>query len=242
MSEFDAYTILVAYPAIFIFVFDWTGEGPRWAAKNRSFFPPAEIKARQESRLRPLLLGKYGLLFFALRIIAGPRLFQIVSLGSHSRPWLVLIAAGIAGGLLMLACRRLISLLSARAMSAEKHDYFLRGSLVLWLAVFLVGGFVEELWRVLCILAFQQNGYTAFSANLLTAFCFGIAHVSGIPSRVSPGGVGAEMILGLILGALFIWSDNILVPYLASVIYFISTFLRVRRHFGEMDKRLQVAS
>lgn len=242
MSEFTAYTLLLAYPVIFIFVYDWTGEGPRWAAKNRSFFPPAEIKARQEKRLRPLLLGKYVLLFFALRIIAGPRLFQILSPGPHSRPWLVLIVAGVVGGLLMLGCRRLISSLSARATSAERHDYFLRGSLILWLAIFLVGGLVEELWRALCIISFQQNGYSAFSANLLTAFCFGIAHVSGIPSRVSPGGVTAEMILGLILGALFIWSDNILVPYLASVIYFTSTFLRVRRHFGAMDIQEPVAS
>jgi membrane protease YdiL (CAAX protease family) len=72
--------------------------------------------------------------------------------------------------------------------------------------------------------------------NFLTAFTFGIAHISGLPSRVSPGEVTAEMIIGLMLGGLFLWSDNSIAPYLASVIYFTTSFLLVRRRFGCGDR------
>jgi membrane protease YdiL (CAAX protease family) len=229
LSEFSAYIALFAYPAIILLVFDWMGASSRWAAKHKSFFPPSELTAKQERLGRPLLLGKYVLLSLALRGLAGSGLWQVVPITSHSRPWLVIIAAGAVGGVAMLVCRRAISLLWPRAAAAEKHDYFLRGSVALWLTVFLVGGFVEELWRALCITVFRQNGYSTASVVLLTAFCFGFAHLSGRPSRVSPGGTSAEMIIGLMLGAIFVWSGNIVAPYLASVIYFTYSFLLVRR-------------
>jgi membrane protease YdiL (CAAX protease family) len=228
LSEFAAWMAVLAYPAIFILVFDWTGAGPRWAAKHKSFFPPAEITLRQEKMGRPLLLVKSALLLLVMRALAGSGLWHIVPIATHSRPWSVLIVSGTACGALMLACRRGISLLSTRAAEAEKHDYFLRGSIALWLAVFCVGGFVEELWRAVCITIFQENGYNAASVILLTSFCFGVAHLSGRPSRVSPGGVIAEMIIGVMLGATFVWSGNIVAPYLASVIYFTYGFFRVR--------------
>lgn len=102
----------------------------------------------------------------------------------------------------ILACRHGISLLSPRAAEAEKNEYFMHGPVVLWLAIFLAGGFVEELWRTLCIIAFQQNDYSAASVILLTAFCFGFAHLSGFPSRIAPivVSLGAEVMIGAMLG------------------------------------------
>jgi RsiW-degrading membrane proteinase PrsW (M82 family) len=228
LSEFAAYIALLAYPAIVLLVFDWTGAASRWAAEHKSFFPPSDLTAKQERTGRPLLLGKYVLLFLALRGLAGSGLLQIARVTTHSRPWSVVVTWGIVGGVAMLACRRAISLLSPRAAEAEKHDYFLRGSVALWLGVFFLGGFVEELWRAVCIAVFQQNGYSATSVILLTAFCFGFAHLCGRPSRVSPGGVSAEMVIGLMLGAIFVWSGNLIAAYIAGVIYFTYSFLRVR--------------
>ena len=67
--------------------------------------------------------------------------------------------------------------------------------------------------------------------RVLAAVAFSIAHVSGLPARVAPGisVVFAEMLVGLILGALFLWSGNIVVPFVSSIVYFISTFFIQRR-------------
>jgi len=102
---------------------------------------------------------------------------------------------------------------------------------VLWLAIFLVGGFAEEFWRATCISSFRTNDFTAAQANLLTACAFSIAHVSGLPERVAPGvpSLLAEAMIGLLLGGLFIWSGTLTAPYFASVTYFVLNFFFVRR-------------
>src|SRR5580692_3441617 len=101
---------LIAYPAIFILVFDWAGAGPRWGAKHHSYQLPPDLKAKEEARGRPFLLLKFAILFLALLGLARGVPQRIAPIVSHSRPWPELVASGIAGAVLMLACRRLISL------------------------------------------------------------------------------------------------------------------------------------
>jgi membrane protease YdiL (CAAX protease family) len=234
LTDLRAYLAVAAYPGIVIFVFRWGGPSGRWARNHRSFFLPPDLKRKSEESGRHFLLIRLALLVVVLRGLAGADFFwHTVPIATHSRVWLVLVVSGIAGGVAMLAFRRLLSSLSAVAASAENNEYFSRGPLIVWLAVFFLGAFVEEFWRALCIVAFRENDYGALSVNLLTAFAFSVAHLSGLPSRISPGAAsaGAEMIMGLALGGLFIWSGNLLTPYLASVIYFTSSFFIVRHRF-----------
>lgn len=98
------------------------------------------------------------------------------------------------------------------------NHYFLHGSVILWVTVFVVGGFVEEYWRAVCVVALQQNGYNGIMANLLSAFAFLLAHLSGLPSRIRPGGAGPAMIMGLTFSGLFIWTGNLVAPCVASII------------------------
>lgn len=190
-----------------------------------------DLKPLEEARGRALLLIRYALLLLVLRGLAGRGLWHIVPIESHSRPWSVLIASGVVGGVAMLTCRHGISLLSPSAAEAEKNEYFQRGTVVFWLAVFWAGGFVEAVWMALCIVALQQNGYGLVQVTLYPPFCFGFAHLSGLPSRITAGmvSIGAETLAGLMLGAIFIWSSNVITPYLCSVIYFTSSFLLIRR-------------
>lgn len=156
-------------------------------------FLPPDLKSAEERNGRPVLLLKYVLLLAVMWCLIGNEMWRIVPIATHTRTWLIVVSSGIVGGLLMLATRQTISLLSPRAAQAANHKYFLRGSYLLWLSVFLIGGFAEEFWRALCVHGFQQNGYSVGFVNVLTALAFGIAHLSGLPSRVSPGGVTAEM-------------------------------------------------
>jgi hypothetical protein len=220
---------LLAYPVIVVLVFDWLGPGSRWAVKNRSFFPPSDISEKEETRGRPLLLVKYALLLLILRSLVGGGVWQVVTNDSPRTQGLRLVALGLAGSILLLAVRHLISLLSPRAAQAANHRYFLRGSPVFWMAVFVLGGFVEELWRAICIAGFEKYEVNPFIANLLPAIAFGVAHVCGLPSRVSPGGVLAEMVIGLGLGGLFLFSGSLIPPYIASVTYFAVSYFGVLR-------------
>lgn len=228
MSLLTLYLVLAAYPLIVILVFDWKTAG--WASKNRSFFLPPDLKAKAEKQGRFLFFIKFALLLILLRVVAGRDLWHVVPIMTNSRSSPVLIAWGVIGGAMMLACRYFFSALSPGVALTGKNEYFLRGPATLWLAVFVMGGFVEEFWRGFCIMTGQGNDFSSASSNLMAAIAFSIAHSGGIPSRI-PGGlasIGTEIIIGLMLGGLFIWSGSVLPPYLASVVYYTSNFFIVR--------------
>jgi len=226
--------VLAAYPATIMFVFDWCGPGSRWAAKKRSPVLPPGLKRIEEKRGRFLLLIKYALVFLLLGTLAGKQQWHLVLIPTHLRPWPVVFASGILGGSLIFGFRRALALIWQPIAVSEPNDYVLRGSVSLWLLTFIVGGFVEEFWRALCISSFQQNAYSALLADLLAAIAFSIAHMSGLPPRI-PGGLGiaaAEAVTGLLFGALFIWSGNLVSPCLASMMYYTSNFYWLRRRYG----------
>src|ERR1700690_3292100 len=100
-----------------------------------------------EKEGRLLFFVKFALLLILLRGVVGRSLWHVVPIVTYSRSTPVLIAWGLIGGAMMLACRYFFSALSPDAALTEKNEYFLRGRATLWLAVFVIGGFVEEFWR-----------------------------------------------------------------------------------------------
>jgi membrane protease YdiL (CAAX protease family) len=232
LNEPVCYLALAAYPALVLFVFDWWNAG--WGSKNRSFFLPPELKKKTEDANRPFALVRYALLLLVLRGLAGAGLWYIVPIPTRFREFFFFVGLGIAGGLVMLAFRHAFSISSPIADLVENHEYFLRGSTLLWVVIFIIGGVVEEFWRAVWIVSFRENGYRTSSVLLLTALAFALAHLCGLPSRINPGipSLLAEIMVGLMLGGLFIWSGNMVAPCVASVIYFTLSFFLVRRRFG----------
>jgi hypothetical protein len=233
LTEFYSYALLAAFPVIGIFVFDWWNSG--W---HRSMVLTPEIARKREQAGRPLLLLKYALLLLVMRGLAGDRFWYVIPVIARTRSESVLVALGIATGLLLFGLRHLLSSVSPASAASEKNEYFGRGSVLTWLAIFLMGGLVEELWRALCIVALGQNSHDFFLANLLTAVAFSVAHQSGHPSRIPPGleNAGTEVVVGLMLGALFIWSGNLVAPCIANVTYYTASFSLVRWDFGGPDE------
>jgi hypothetical protein len=231
LNELVSFIATAAYPAVIMLVFDWFGKASRLARKNKSMVMPPDLKPFEESKGRFLFIPKYLLLLLVLRGLAGTGLWYFISTKIQVRPWGIPVCIGISGGIVMLAYRRLIFVFVRGFALTEGNDYFTRGPVTLWLTVFVIGGFVEEVWRALCITSFKNNDFSALSANLMTAGAFAIAHVSGLPARIAPGiPVFAEMLVGLMLGGLFLWSGNIIVPFTASIIYFTSAFFIQRKY------------
>jgi membrane protease YdiL (CAAX protease family) len=231
LNELVSFVATAAYPATIILVFDWFGKASRRAMKTKSMVMPPDLKLLEERKGRFLFIPKYLILLLILRGLAGTGLWYFISTKVQARPLFIAACCGVAGGIVILAFRHLISVFVPAVALNEENGYFVRGPILLWLSVFIIGGFVEEVWRALCITSFKSNDYTGLSADLITAVAFSIAHVSGLPARVAPGiaVVFAEMLVGLILGALFLWSGNLVVPFMSSIVYFISTFFIQRR-------------
>lgn len=232
VNELQAYLVLVLYPTICLFVGNWWSVGARWASENRSLLLPPELAAKEDASGRAILPFKYLLLFFLLRIIAGVKVWQALYAGVP-REWSLFIFWGVAAGLAIFALRRASISVFRSIEAAEASDHMLRGSRALWFAILIVGGLSEEVWRGLTIYAFRQNGYAWLSADVMTGCAFAFAHMCGRPARIPAGDVGGfEVLVGLVMGALFVWSGSLLVPILGNVTYYVSHFLWLRRHYS----------
>ncbi|HXX18040.1 MAG TPA: CPBP family glutamic-type intramembrane protease [Candidatus Acidoferrum sp.] len=239
-NELRAYLLLVAYPAIIVFLIDWSGPGSRWAMKHRSSLLPPAIKGIQETRGRFLLLIKYALVVLAAWGITNRDQRHLLAMEIRTHSWPVVFLSGLFGGVFIFGFRRLLALSWPPIAVSESRDYALRGRISIWLAIFLFGGLAEELWRAFCILSFLQAGQTAFVGAVLPALAFSLAHMSGLPARI-PGGLEiacAEAITGLLLGTLFLWSSNFFSPYLASLVYYTLNlyWLRTRQNVSNVGE------
>lgn len=228
MTELRNYMLLASYPAIAIFVFDLFSPGSRWATKNKSMAVPESLRQQDERRGRVLLLFKYPLLLIVTAWLVGGFTNLSTSIAYHRlgfRSYFV----GILAGLFALAFRRLAA--SAPSISQfEVEDYSLRGTVSVWLAIFAIGAIAEESWRALCIGSFHDGPRFG---NVAAAACFSLAHMSGLPPRMTRGlGVAAvEVVVGLIFGATFMVTGSVFSSFLASIVYYTSNYFWIRHRY-----------
>jgi len=224
-------------------MFIWEPVASQWGRDHHSLMMPPDVIETSEKNGRYLLFLKYALLCVILFLLAGEHPWSVVRAASHSRGVPSLVIVGAVGGVSLFVCKRLLILPWPSLSASERtpldssgeailrtHPY-LRGPVLFWLATFLAGGAAEEFWRAVCIGAFQQNDYSPILAILLTAPAFSVAHASGMPPRL-PGGLahmGVEIIIGSVLGLVFVWSGSLLSLWIASVIYYTSDFYWLRR-------------
>jgi membrane protease YdiL (CAAX protease family) len=153
------------------------------------------------------------------------------SLTPQSSHWWTPCLLELFGGICVLVFRRALAYVTPSIAQAEASDYSLRGSAFAWLAVFTIGAIAEEVWRASCIRSLQHNPVGPVLANVLAAVSFSVAHMSGLPPRIPAGlGIaGAEAVVGLMFGALFMTSGNVLSACLASIVYYTANYFLIRR-------------
>ena len=211
-----------------MFVSNPFSPGRRWIRKNHSTAVPESLRQQAEKQGRVLLLFKYLLLMVVTAWLDGGFKSLSTSIVSHRLGfWTCFV--GILAGLFTLAFRRLAA--SALSISQfEGEDYSLRGKISIWLAIFAIGAIAEESWRALCIGSFYEGPRIG---NVAAAVCFSLAHMGGLPPRMTKGlGVAAfEVVVGLIFGATFMATGNVFSPFLASIVYYTSNYFWVRHRY-----------
>ena len=142
---------------------------------------------------------------------------------------------GIIASALLICGRLVFEALYPRVRQLLSQHPLARGPAGFWAVVALVGGAVEEPWRAFSLLALQRVNMGTGSAILVTSIAFFFAHLAGIPSRIPgrPSSWGIwEMALGAFLAWLFLTSNSLIAPFIASVIYHLGNLYLVRRGVG----------
>ena len=153
------------------------------------------------------------------------------SFGPNIGKILLSVTWGILGGVFLFLFRAGYRTAIRRMRSIEDHEPFLKGPMALWLIIFLVGGFSEELWRGFCIAATNATQRDITPAIIWISLSFAAAHLGGSPGRTrgEVPNVAFDVIIGAFLCCLFIFSGSVISTLVASVIYYTALFYYLRR-------------
>jgi hypothetical protein len=196
--------------------------------------PAVQYQAAKEDRGRKLIFVKLSVCALLLAVWISFFHFDLVGLGLRIRMLPRAIGIGFLASILLLGGRYAFMRLLVGSGSKSGESYMVRGWMGTWILIFIFSGVVEEIWRGLSINALKLWGGNDVTVVILTSIAFLFAHLSGIPSRVrGTRGEGLwETLVGVGLAILFIASGTVIVPYVASVLYYLVCCAAVRRQFS----------
>jgi membrane protease YdiL (CAAX protease family) len=128
--------------------------------------------------------------------------------GLRLERWRSNVVIGIAAGIVTVLIQGLLVRFFPNAGSGEAIDYLRRGGILLWVLIFSVGAFAEELWLALCLVMLRAVGHSAVISIAATAVVFGAVHFT------YRFGAVAVAIKGAVSGLVFLWSGSLIPMFL----------------------------
>jgi hypothetical protein len=113
----------------------------------------------------------------------------------------------------------------------NKMEVYFFGRPVLWITIFVVGGFAEEHWRALTLRAFERAGWDPVFPVLLTSLVFGFAYGAGHPARGGPGLFShiSSAAWGALMAVVFLGTGSWGIPCVANIVCNLSDWLIQRK-------------
>jgi Type II CAAX prenyl endopeptidase Rce1-like len=217
--------LLFSYPLVILLIADRAMVWPTRRGNKVSLVLTAEQQTRMEVVGRKLILFRLVILFVVLWATNRSLVGDLSRSASMHIPSAAI--TGLTIGLALLLASRFLSPINGN---------FMGGSIGLWMAVFIVGAVVEEIWRAICVVDFQEIGWGAPATAVVTAVAFAVAHLAGRPSRILPGGFLFEAIVGFGLAVSFIRTESLAAPIVASLLYFPMSFLFARKTLAKFTE------
>ena len=156
------------------------------------------------------------------------------ALGLGLRTWPSSPIIGLVAGILLLFWKKLLETWLPRLKSHGSEHGVLRGTVGIWVLIFLAGCFCEELWRAFCLTALKEADFGLPFVVVLTSISFALAELGGIPSRLLPiwEDVVAAMTIGVLLALLFIAAGSLLANCSANLTFNLSNMYLIRRRYN----------
>lgn len=146
------------------------------------------------------------------------------AVGLSASQWKLFVVIGTAGGIAWLAVQELAMNLSSGVNPRSSADDLQEGAATLWMALFLIGAFAEELWRAFCIIAFLWVGDSLTFAILITSFVFALGHYGrSVVQRLG------MIPLGIVAASLFAATGSLIASFTFHLVINLGTLHRARR-------------
>ena len=213
MSTLTAYLGLAIFPFAFIFGFSLNPISFNWALHHGSTPMPDEIRDRATTFSRYANFLGDALILVLVTLLARKASISSERLGLNVSNWIFYLALGFAAGGGQLVLQSLISKYASLSSSDPFVSNVRAGSIFLWIVIFVVGAFSEELWIAFCLVALKATGHSAALSISVTAIVFAIVHYG-----YRLGGVIAVGLKATASALLFLWTGSLIPMFLFHLI------------------------
>ena len=151
MSSLTPYLALMALPVAFLLGFSFNPVDFLWSFHHGLDPMPEDVRERAAKIGRYACFLGDGLILGFVVILALKNSLAPARLGLHFHNWQTNAALGVTAGILLILMQRLVGKSTPRHSSHPFVYQARRGSVLLWVFIFIVGAFSEELWIALCL-------------------------------------------------------------------------------------------
>jgi membrane protease YdiL (CAAX protease family) len=182
----------------------------------------------EDVRKRAATIGRYacflgdGLILTFVVILALKNSLAPARLGLHLHNWQTNAALGVISGILLILMQHLVGKSTPRNSSHPFVYQARRGSVLLWVFIFIVGAFSEELWIALCLVTLTITRHPTSLSVALTAIVFAAVHYG------YRFGAFAVALKGIMSALLFLWSGSLILTFLFHFIGNLGSLYRAR--------------
>ena len=213
MSSVVPYIALSIFPVAFVLGYSFNPPEFLWAVRHGFEPMPERVLAKATTFRRYANFLGHALIVGLLAVLASSNSITPARMGLHLDNWKTNVAVGIAAGLLLVAIQALLTRSTFHGPSPSFAYHASRGSVALWLLIFLSGAFSEELWIAFCIVALLATGHSVIVSIAVTAIVFAAVHYS-----YGFGGAVAVAFKGTASALLFLWSGSLIPMFLFHLI------------------------
>jgi hypothetical protein len=209
LSSLTPYLALAAFPIAFLLGFALNPIEFSWAFHHGLEPMPEEVRDRAAAISRYVnFLGDALILGFVV-VLALRNSIVAARVGLHLDKWKTNIALGIAGGVLLIVLQGLMVKSIPRGTSSPFACRVRRGSVLLWVFIFIAGAFSEELWIAFCLVALTTTGHSVPLSAAITVAVFAAVHYG-----YRLGGAVAVALKGVVSVLLFLWFGSLIPMFL----------------------------
>jgi hypothetical protein len=174
LTPYEALSIL---PVAFLLGFSFNPVEFRWAFHHGFESMPKEVRDRAETIRRYASFLMDTLILGLVAALMRRNLVPAARVGMHLDKWATNAVIGIASGMLLIVSQGLLTRFFPLGTSKNPFtDRVRQGSVLLWVVIFFVGVFSEELWIAFCLLTLRATGHSTVLSIAMTMIVFAAVH------------------------------------------------------------------
>ena len=176
MSPLTPYLALAIMPVACVLGFAFNPIEFTWAFKHGLKPKPEKVLSRAATVSRYANILGDALILSSISFLELKNSIPAERLGLHLHKWKTSFALGVAAGGLLIVTQGLMTQFISRNSLNPFPCHVRKGSVLLWVSIFIAGAFSEEIWIAFCLITLIATGHSNMISIAMTVIVFAAVH------------------------------------------------------------------